>query len=176
MDFASCSPHLWSIALWHVCRHLGFHGLHTDATILGLHECLLGLWTFGSSPHLHGLGPQTVETQLAALLVTKGVPWTAVSERATAAVHKLNSTSVQRALQQANAWGVLKSFTSKLGKSFQFVTKDELQAHIAQKAADKHGAQISTRKKVAQEASDQATSSSPGSSHLGTLSRPFCGF
>ena len=143
------APHTCgTIALWHVCRHLGFHGLPTDATILGLHECVLGLWTFGSSPHLHGLGPQTVETQLTALLVTKGVPWTAVSEQATAVVHTSGSTSVQNALQQANAWGALTSLTSKPGKSVRFVTKDELQAHIAQKAADKHGAHISTRKKL----------------------------
>eukprot|EP00435_Cladocopium_sp_Y103_P017800 s1742_g4.t1 len=140
------APHTCgTIALLHTCHHLGLCGDLTDEMILGLHEHLLG--TSRSPFSLLGFGPQTVETQLAALLVSKGVPWTSVSERATAALHKLGHPAVLNALQQANPWGALKSLASKPGKHFQFVTKDELQDYVTQKASDKHGAQISSRKK-----------------------------
>eukprot|EP00435_Cladocopium_sp_Y103_P055969 s825_g18.t1 len=140
------APHTCgTVALFHLCGHLGLCGVLTEDMILGLHQRLLHS---SASPSLViGLGPQTAETQLAALLTSKGVPWTVVSERATAAISKLGHTAVVNALQQANPWGALKSLASKPGKNFQFVTKDELQAYIATKAADKHGAQISTRKK-----------------------------
>ena len=136
-----------TIALLHVCFQLGLCGLPSDEMILGLHEHLLSLVLSSDTPRVIGLGPHTVEGQLAALLVTKGVPWTVVSERAAAALLKLGSVAIQNALQQANPWGALKTLASRPGKTFQFVTKDELQAYVAQKAADKHGAQISTKKK-----------------------------
>ena len=60
-------------------------------------------------------------------------------------------TSSQRfslnAWPQANPWSALKALVNRRGKTFQFFTKDELQAYVAQKAADKHGAQISIKKK-----------------------------
>ena len=150
-SLSQSAPHTCgTIALLHACRYLDFHGLVTDEMILGLHSHFQSLIPSSSTvPRAIGLGPQTVDSQLAALLVTKGVPWTAVAERASAAVQKLGQTAVQGALQQANPWAALKGLTTKPGKHFQFVNKDELQTYVAQKAADKHGSQISSRKKQA---------------------------
>ena len=62
-------------------------------------------------------------------------------------MQKLGAAADQAALQQKNPRKDLKLLTTKPGFGFQLVNKDELQQFIAPKAADQHGAVISSKKK-----------------------------
>eukprot|EP00438_Fugacium_kawagutii_P005625 Skav235143 [mRNA] locus=scaffold1072:54894:59036:- [translate_table: standard] len=145
------APHTCgTIALLHACALLGFHGLFTEEQILDMHLALRQCsWTFEPDlePYLHGQGPPDVQTQLATLLVTKGVPGPLASDRAAAAIQKLGVSPVQQALRSQNQWQALKALTTKPGAGFQFVQRDELQAYIDQRARSKHGATVSKQKK-----------------------------
>ena len=106
---------------WHF--HLDFRGIGADSTtkptcgtiayliaqaLLGLQmshppffctssSCSVGPWM-----DIVGFGPNPVATQLAALLVTKGVPCQQAPDRAEAAIKKLGVTATQAALQNHN--------------------------------------------------------------------------
>jgi hypothetical protein len=60
-------------------------------------SCSVGPWM-----DIVGFGPNAVATQLAALLVTKGVPCQQAPDRAEAAIEKLGVTATQAALQNHN--------------------------------------------------------------------------
>ena len=129
---------------------LGLSWISEPWAVLQLHHQLRHL---GSAAGLFGLGPNPIATQLAALLATKGVPCQQAPERADAAVRKLGAVAVQSALQSPNPWKDLKQLASKPGCNFQFVLKGELQQYIDQRAADQHGANISSKKKSRKPAS-----------------------
>ena len=123
---------------------LGLSWTSEDALVLSLHQNLL---CSGPSLGVIGYGPTSVATQLAALLATKGVPCQLAPERAEAAIKKFGVAATQAALQATNPWKDLKQLASKPGHNFQFVLKGELQNYIEQKAADKHGVDLTTKKK-----------------------------
>eukprot|EP00435_Cladocopium_sp_Y103_P059762 s55_g21.t1 len=161
-----------TVALLQLCHLLGLSALCSAQSVDGLHQFLLGLLPSGlpGLPCLFGLGPTSVDGQLAAVLATKGVPFQHAAERATAAVKKLGHQAVLQALQSNNPWRDLKALTTKPGNSFQFVTKAELQAFIDQRAATQHGAQISTRKKKDRKSTTSvAAPSLPDPQHLQIL-------
>eukprot|EP00435_Cladocopium_sp_Y103_P041446 s1405_g11.t1 len=136
-----------TLALLHLCRCLGFSLDFSAPALLDFHHFLLRRTPACPALSLIGLGPTATDAQLAALLATKGVPTPQAADRATAAIKKLGLGPIQQALQQSNPWKSLKQLTTKPGQAFQFVTKEELDAYIAQRAADQHGAHISVRKK-----------------------------
>eukprot|EP00435_Cladocopium_sp_Y103_P053215 s2024_g17.t1 len=143
-----------AVALLHAGALLGLFGIPSREAILDLHLWLhhrpaLGLsltdpWIFGSGPSI-----VDVQAQLAALLATKGVPTSSAADRAAAAIKKLGSPAIQSALSHANPWQALKALTTKPGQNFQFVLKSELMEYIDSRAASKHGAEISSKKKRA---------------------------
>ena len=134
-----------TIAIAHMVLALGLPGKFTDEAIDRLHGLLA--CRNRQSSWMIGRGPDTTST-LSALLVTKGVPADAAASRAAAAIKKLGESGISQALGQANSWQALKALTSKPGCSFQFVLKTELQDYINSKASSKHGAQISSSKKL----------------------------
>lgn len=150
-DVSSIFPHeapctCGTIALLFLKVFLGLSVPHSPNVILDLRHLLLRSQPAicRSSELLIGLGPYPVEQQLAVLLQTKGFQ---LPERAAAAVQKLGAAADQAALQQKNPRKDLKLLTTKPGFGFQLVNKDELQQFIAPKAADQHGAVISSKKK-----------------------------
>ena len=111
-----------TIALLHAGCYLGILGLLDRHSMLGLHAWLQSLpqdCQFGSI--LIGFGPNDIQSQLAALLASKGVPIASAPSRATAAIQKLGLSSTQHALPPAGqclastqgpghqAWGTLSS-------------------------------------------------------------------
>eukprot|EP00435_Cladocopium_sp_Y103_P021134 s799_g5.t1 len=150
-----------TVALFHVGALLGLFGIPSREAILDLHHWLhhrpaLGLSHF--DPWVYGSGPTTVDVQaqLAALLATKGVPTSNAADRASAAIKRLGASAIQTALSHANPWQALKALTTKPGHNFQFVLKSELMDYIDSRAASKHGAEISSKKKQHKKSAKQA--------------------
>eukprot|EP00438_Fugacium_kawagutii_P000487 Skav216947 [mRNA] locus=scaffold3396:193301:197611:+ [translate_table: standard] len=142
-DLFSCG----TIALLHAAAVLGLYGQVQPVDILRLHTVLHGFQQpVQKEEPLVAFGPD-LQAQLAALLVTKGVPGNVAADRAGAALQKLGGHAVQFALRQKNPWQALKVQSSKPGSYFQFVLKEELQQYIDQKAKTRHGATISQAKK-----------------------------
>ena len=153
------APHTCgSIALFHLGLWLGLCPFPAEAHILDFHQVALQLPVLFHHDFLYGLGPSPVESALAALLATKGVPPQAAGDRATAAIKKLGTAAVQAALQQSNPWKELKLLTTKPGKTFQFVNKAELAQYIEQRATAQHGVNISSKKKKDRKNSAAASS------------------
>ena len=134
---------------------------------------LLGLWTScpdGFSTSLHsnllamqsriGLGPVSNETAvitwLENFLPSKGVPPEAALVRAQLAVKKLGVSTLQKAVQAPDPWRALKAAGNNLGKPFQWVTYEELQAHIAARAAQKTTAASDAKKPTGKSAKKAA--------------------
>ena len=136
-----------TIAIGHMAKCLGLEGSF-DTDSIGMLHGLFACRNHKAS-WISGLGPAALDLQanLAAVLATKGVPLDSAASRATAAIQRLGATEVEQALQQKNSWQALKGLTTKPGKNFQFVLRTELQANIEAKAANKHGASISSKKK-----------------------------
>ena len=124
-------------------------------TVAFLHlGILLGLWPscpVGISAFLHpclldlqcrvGFGladdDTAVLTWLENFLPSKGVPVDAALARAQLALKRLGLVTLQRAIQSTDPWRALKTAGNNLGKPFQWVTYEELQAHVATRAAQK---------------------------------------
>ena len=136
-----------TIVIGHMALCLGLQGRFTECTIAQLHDLLR--CRNSKTSWFSGLGPNAgdLQAKLAAFLTTKGVPADAAPSRAALAIQRLGANDVDEALQQSNAWQALKGLTNKPGRNFQYVLKSELQANIEAKAADKHGASISVKKK-----------------------------
>ena len=123
------------------------HALAVAAgTVLPQHwiQALDFLHNFPALQHrLIGAGGLSRDQQtFQALLEEHGVEATAVEERAKAAVAKVGTGAIAQALGQKNPWQALKAQASKPGCSFKFITSEELQAHIAKRASQKHGTDV----------------------------------
>ena len=82
------------------------------------------------------------EQALLKLLVSKGVPQAASSQRLQQAISKIGPGPLAEALNSRNPWQALKAAGSKPGVSFKWVLPAELEAHIEQRAQDKFGTEV----------------------------------
>ena len=124
-------------------------GTHCGALALLNLGLLLGLWPSYSS--FHGLlssqwrcgfgsaDEKTVQAWLEEFLPSKGVSVDAVTARAQAAIKRLGVNALQEAIKQKDPWRALKNLGHARGKPFQWVTYEELQAHIQSREATKFG-------------------------------------
>ena len=109
------------------------------------------LKTSSASSGLVGYGPlpaqDLVASQLAELLVDKGVFREHVADRAQQALKKLPRSDVQQALQSKHPWAALKALGSRPTINYMWIQHDELLAKIKQKGAQQYGLQISASHK-----------------------------
>ena len=138
-ELAQSEPHSCGALAHTFCV---MQGCKQDALPQALLLCnrLSGLYHTGRAAATGGLSPGQIRA-FQALLQEK------------AAVETLGAKAVLSALGAANPWQALKSAASTAAPIFEFVLYDELQDHIAQHAASKHGAQVhSAKAKKAREA------------------------
>ena len=100
-----------TIALLHLAQHLQLLEGTSHTEIAELHAWLLSL-DFGIS-YIYGGGPDESQRQLAALLVTKGVPTSAADERAKMIFNNLGHKKLQTIFKAKNVWAELKSAASQ---------------------------------------------------------------
>ena len=135
-----------TIAILHLGSILGQPISPTDDEIWDLHMDLLQTSEPGD---FQAFGEDDkVIVQLTALLTNKGVPAAVVNSRVHQIVQKLGRGDLLKAVTSNNPWSALKTLASKPGHTIQLVHKDELEAYINKKAKEKHGADISTKKKL----------------------------
>ena len=145
-----CEQSLWQQQSQHDCGEvLLAHAISllpvdaNDSPIRTARALLAALPDFASD--LVGSGGMSTEQEreLQHLLVQKGVPPEAAAPRVQSAIAKLGSGALAAALKQRNQWQALKAAANKPGSLFKWVQADELQAHIASKAQDKFGTEVS---------------------------------
>ena len=127
-----------TILLAHLCHCLGLPGDFDDDLIRRLHKTL-SRHDLPGAKTAKGPSPAQLARQLADILASKGVPAEAAPQRAQQAVATLGHQAVDNALNSKNPWQLLKAEASKPGKTFQFVTKAELENYIAEKAQHRYG-------------------------------------
>ena len=133
-----------TVALMHMAHHqTALHLLPTDQ-VLGLHELLLR--HVSSRPSLVAHGKSVATDPLALLLASKGVPESAVAERAQMIRDKLGASQIQQLLASSNPWASLKSAASKPGRMFRIITEEEQKEYVNQRAKSKHGAKLANSK------------------------------
>eukprot|EP00438_Fugacium_kawagutii_P028090 Skav211003 [mRNA] locus=scaffold1610:94452:115803:- [translate_table: standard] len=142
MDTVSCG----TVAVLHMAYALGLRGSFSDDQVARLHR-LLSCRNHKQSWMAYGPSVADIQAQLAAVLSTKGVPLADTADRASSAIQKLGGDAIFRALQDSNPWRALKALADKPGNRFQFVLRSELQAFVDTRAKQKHGAEVSIRKK-----------------------------
>ena len=116
---------------------------------------VLGLWTdFGYEQAIqwHSAIQQAVQISgcgahdhasavawLTSFLPSRGVPEGKALERATLAIKKLGLGAIIRALAHERPWQQLKALGNQSNRPFLWVTYEELQNHIAERASQQHG-------------------------------------
>lgn len=112
-----------------------------------LHEGFIHCDPFQSNPALIGYGQDDpIVEALAQILPSKGVPPDEVPNRAQAAIKAFGRGPVQRALQASNVWASLKQLGNSRPKPFMWVTHDELQTHIKDRASTKFGVELDIKR------------------------------
>ena len=144
--FAQSAPNCCgAIALAHAASVV--RGSTQDALASVFHLCakLAGSCRQGRCYASGGLAAEQVKA-LQLVLQDKGVPEAQVSARAAVVIDQLGTKTVAQALQAANPWQMLKGAASAQTPMLKLVLHEELQAHIALRAASKHGAQVPNAK------------------------------
>ena len=132
-----------TLALVHMALVLQLAKLDDMEEIDQLHTHLL-LQQIGGT--FFGGGQAEVLQQLAELLATKGVPASAASDRAQLVLNKLGLTQLGTIMKNKNVWAALKAAASRPGNLFRLVTAEEQTAYVAQRANNKHGAQVNNHR------------------------------
>ena len=101
------------------------------------------------------------KASLRRLLVEHGVPEDQVQARIEAALTKLGAAPLAGALQAKNPWQSLKSAASRPGAMFKWVSTEELQRHIEQKAHQKFGTDIPRAKRKKQKTASKRPFQAP---------------
>ena len=132
-----------TIAIGNIARILGL-GLLDPMDELFMHQALLECQPMDGA--YRALGIEDSFATLRSLLNDKGVPETAVADRAKLIMNKLGPSQVASILKSKNPWAGLKGAASKPGNMFRLVLADELNAHISKRAKHQHGASVKNHK------------------------------
>eukprot|EP00435_Cladocopium_sp_Y103_P015513 s1799_g3.t2 len=131
-----------TIALAHFAYHAGLITFDQAQTFEQLHDSLA---ICGSMLHCRGptgFGPDeaAIIGTLEQILPSKGVPVAEVANRAKAAIKVFGVKAIHQTLQSTNQWAALKTLGNSKPKPFMWVTHQELQLHIQERAQSKFGA------------------------------------
>ena len=133
-----------AIARLHASRHLLGHTVPACQLVSELEDisCLENLlpraWASG------GLSAEQ-EQAFTAILLERGHPQQ-VQERVKAAVSKVGANAIAKALAHRNPWPTLKVAASQPGTAFKYVTAEELEAQIEQRATQRFGSAVKAGK------------------------------
>ena len=133
----------WQLHLWDDFDYIQAQDWHNSIT---------------QSNHHRGAGATdyaSAHAALVALLPEKGVPHERAAERAALALKRLGTPAIAKALNADRPWQQLKALGSSNSKPFQWVSPDELKAHIGERAASKFGASSQGHKRKAPRGKDQ---------------------
>eukprot|EP00435_Cladocopium_sp_Y103_P006978 s3515_g2.t1 len=135
-----------TLALLHFAQCLSLLDLDLDlgADVKDLHDWLLTLQWHHSS--LYAGGSDDLQRQLEDVLTSKGVPATAVSDRAKLIQQRLGANKLHTIFKSRNPWNELKAAASRPGSMFRLITPDEQKQYVAERARTKHGARIPNHK------------------------------
>ena len=170
-------PHVAQFIFDTVADHWQLHGWSVQQTTLlqqdfGTHcgvialinfGAFLGLWTHYSEeralqwyeelmqPRFVGLGQvdyAKAHSQLVLELPKHGVPPEAAAARAAAALKKLGTAPIIRALEAKNVWQALKALGNNTDRPFQWVQHAELEKHVESRGLDKKAPMNKHRKEA----------------------------
>ena len=131
-----------TIAIGHFAWCLGIISTGDIIGFEAIHPCLV-LCSEAFSPKfsLRGLGnDQQVAQALTQLLPEKGVAADQVASRIQAAVKVFGNDALAKCLASKNPWSALKTLGNSKPRQFKWVTSEELQVHIQDRATTKFGA------------------------------------
>lgn len=130
-----------TIALGHFAWCLGVISVEDIIGFEAIHPCLV-LCSEAFSPKfsLRGFGnEQQVLQALSPLLQEKGVAADQVGSRIQAAIKVFGSDALAKCLASKNPWSALKTLGNSKPRQFKWVTNEELQVHIQDRATSKFG-------------------------------------
>ena len=130
-----------TIAIAHFALCLGFISEVDAIGFEDIHPSLV-LCSSVFSPHHRtiGFGPEAEIIQaLTELLPDKGVDRDSVAPRAQAAIKVFGCDAISKALASKNPWASLKTLGNSKPRPFKWVTSEELQTHIQERASQKFG-------------------------------------
>ena len=138
--------HCGVIALVHFGHFLGLWTSFAEQDALDWHRRIQSRVIFGAgaADYTRALDLLTQE------LPKHGVPPTAAHTRAALALKKLGAAPILKAFSSRNPWQSLKALGSSNERPFQWVQHDELEVHVAARAADKTGPMTKQRTKKQQ--------------------------
>ena len=148
-----------TVALIHVCQVLGLKGTLSPLDELRLHQFLHEHQTGKQSFAACGKTSGEIQQSLEQLLLEKGVPSAAVTQRSAEAVRIIGQPALAEALQAKNPWAALKSLASRPSTRFRWVKEDELRQHVATQIKTKGGPTVPKHK--AKKASSSGSGSLP---------------
>eukprot|EP00438_Fugacium_kawagutii_P001787 Skav235966 [mRNA] locus=scaffold592:118205:122734:+ [translate_table: standard] len=136
-----------TVALGHLAWTLG---LLTDSQLLDF-ESWHPLLARGSAVWFDprcgfGSSEEAITASSSQILPGKGVPVDKVKSRAQAAIKALGVSPLSKALEAKNVWAALKALGNSRPKPFMWISHEELQAHIQERATGRFGADVDMRK------------------------------
>ena len=113
--------------------------------------------TFACAQVGHGGDTSQVHGKLEAILLERGVANSAVKDRVQNAIQKFGLAQLHKVLLTKNPWPGLKQLGNQKASPFQWVTHEELQLHIQERANSKFGVDQKRDKRSKEPRSTQVT-------------------
>lgn len=137
-----------TIALGHFAILLGKISTDQARDFEKIHPSLARCSEFRYSPDLIGLGnaEEEIVAGLTDILLPKGVAAEDVKPRALAAIKVFGAGPILKALKAKNNWSALKTLGNTKPKPFRWVTHDELQLHIQERATKDFGVAVDVKR------------------------------
>eukprot|EP00435_Cladocopium_sp_Y103_P045090 s956_g12.t2 len=138
-----------TIALGHFALETGLISFEQAMHFESLHSSLAVCSSLHGPCHLYGFGfdERQVSQDLTKILPGKGVPEAQVKDRVQAAIKIFGLEALGKAMQASNQWAALKQLGNNRPKPFMWVTNQELQEHIKDRAQRHYGADIDVKRR-----------------------------
>ena len=137
-----------TIAIGHFLSALGLAPEPYCFDFETLHPSFAACSALAGHTVMQGFGPEeeAIVKSLEQILPGKGVAMQDVANRAQAAIRVLGAPQIAKALETKNKWAALKSLGNSKPKPFMWVTHQELQQHIKEKAESRYGADVDIKR------------------------------
>ena len=137
-----------TIAIGHFLSALGLAPEPYCFDFETLHPSFAACSALAGHTAMQGFGPEeeAIIKSLEQILPGKGVASQDVANRAQAAIRVLGAAQIAKALEAKNKWSALKSLGNSKPKPFMWVTHQELQQHIKEKAESRYGADVDIKR------------------------------